>query len=313
MRARNGQPVLRIGLQLQVYIRGGHLRERRHAVVDVLADFAAAAGPDITHIQKHMANRLSRLPGEGAGTMLHAEVDAVDPETELYGPHVTDGHIPPRWQAAALLQPREAAPRDLSVVHLAMPATMAREDPDKLIARLTAWCRTLQPLHGTAGLAPIYEIGMHQHHPYETWPLLNRFAGLDYMNAFTLAARGTDAIQGVSWLTYLGTPLLEKLGGTGGLSDRLKRAQDSLAQRDGDLPTLYPYDGGIVVRAGMWPQLGDRGQGGAPRSYMIVAAALRNLLFTDYQNKPTQLIRVPRPLDAYTETLRWVTRFDPAS
>ena len=37
---------------------------------------------------------------------------------------------------------------------------------------------------------------------------------------------------------------------------------------------------------------------------------LRPWLFTDYQNKPTQLLKVPKPLDAFDETLRWVTRFD---
>lgn len=307
---RSGQPVLRIGFQMQVYLRGGHLNARRHAVVDALSRFAAAAGPNITHVQKHMASRLSRMPAEGPEALLHAEVDAIDPETELYGPHLTDGQTPPRWQAAALLQPERALPCDLSVAHLAMPATLAREDPDDLIARLAAWCAVVQPLHGTAGLAPIYEIGMQQRHPDETWPLLSRFTGLDYMNAFTLAARGTDQIQGVNWLTCLGGPILNELGGPEGLTDRLRQAQDGLAREDADLPGLHPYAGGVLIRAGTWPQLGDRNAGGPPRSYMIVAAALRDLLFTAYPNKPTQLIRVPRPLDAHAETLRWITRFD---
>lgn len=121
--------------------------------------------------------------------MLHAEVDRLDPAVDICGPHVSDAQLPPRWQGAALLQPGRALPVDLSMLHLATPAILAKEDPDDLIARLVEWCRQIQPLHGTAGLSPIYDIGMQQNHPEETWPLLSRFSGLDDMNPFVLAAR----------------------------------------------------------------------------------------------------------------------------
>ncbi len=307
---RNGQPVLRIGFQMQLYLRGGDDPATRHRTVDVLADFAKAASRNVTHYQKHMASRMSPIAGEDLSALFHAEVDRLDPATEIYGPHVGDGQVPPRWQGAALLQSRQAMPVDLSVLHLAMPAMLAKEDPDDLIRRLVAWCREIQPLHGTAGLAPVYEIGMQQNYPDETWPLLSRFSGLDYMNAFMLAARGVNRIQGVNWLTVLGAPMLAEIGGSGKLAGMLDAISQELAGAEDERPVLYPYDGGVVIRAGRYPQLGDRNIGGIPKSYRIVNAALRPWLFTDYLNKPTRLIRVPRPLDAFAETLAWVTRFD---
>lgn len=307
---RTGQPVLRIGLQMQLYLRGGDNPATRHRAVDVLTDFAKAASPNITHYQKHMASRMTAIAGKDLSALLHAEVDRLGFGAEIYGPHVSDAQVPPRWQGAALLQSRQAMPVDLSALHLAMPAMLAKEDPDDRIGRLTAWCRAVQPLHGTAGLAPVCEIGMQQNYPDETWPLLSRFSGLDYMNAFPLAARGVNRIQGVNWLTVLGTPVLDEIGGTGKLAGMLDSISHELSANQDQRAILYPYDGGVVIRAGRYPQLGDRNIGGIPKSYRIVNRALRPVLFTDYLNKPTQLIRVPRPLDAFAETLGWVTRFD---
>lgn len=307
---RNGQPLLRIGFQMQLYLRDGDDRATRLRAVDVLAGFARAASRNVTHYQKHMASRMSPIAGGDLSALLQAEVGRLDPETELYGPHVSDAQLPPRWQGAALLQPRRALPVDLSLLHLAMPAMLAKEDPDDLIARLLHWCQQARPLHGTAGLAPIYQIGMQQSYPDETWPLLSRFTGLDYLNAFPLAARGVNRIQGINWLTVLGTPMLDEIGGAERLAGSLDAISQELGATGPEAPALYPYDGGLMIRAGQYPQLGDRNIGGIPNSYRIVAKALRPWLFTEYENKPTRLIKVPRPLDAYDETIGWVTRFD---
>ncbi|MBA4491617.1 type VI immunity family protein [Paracoccus sp. S1E-3] len=301
---RTGRPVLRIGFQMQLYLRGGDDPATRHRVVDALAGFAKAAARNVTQYQKHMASRMTPIAGKDLPALLHDEVDRLDPQVDIYGPHVSDAQEPPRWQGAALLQPARAMPVDLSVFHLAMPATLAKENPDDLIARMSAWCRQVQPLHGTAGLAPIYEIGMQRNYPDETWPLLSRFSGLDYMNAFVLAARGVNQIQCINWLTILGTPILAEIGGAEELARLLAAAARDMAATEDEQPRLYPYEGGMLIRAGRYPQLGDRNIGGVPKSYRIVNKVLRPWLFTDYLNKPTRLFKVPRPLDPFDETLR---------
>ena len=101
-----------------------------------------------------------------------------------------------------------------------------------------------------------------------------------------------------------------------GLAGRLAAAWrdlDPAARPEAPLPAdyaLHPFEGGVLIRAGQWPQLGDRNIGGVPLTYRVVARALRPWLFTAYENRPTRLIKVPRPLDAFAETLAWVTRFD---
>ena len=80
-----------------------------------------------------------------------------------------------------------------------------------------------------------------------------------------------------------------------------------------DLPgglSLHDYAGGVVIRAGTHPQMGDINMGNIPEAYCAVSDALRPIRFEDYQQNPMDLIRVPRPLDAYEETMNWLRRFD---
>lgn len=307
---RTGQPILRIGFQMQLYLRGGGDPDIRHRAVDVLAGFAQTASRHITHYQKHMASKMSQIASKDLPALLHSEVDRIDPLIDIYGPHISDAQVPPCWQGAALLQPQQAMPVDLSLLHLATPATLAKQDPNDLIARLTDWCQQIQPLHGTAGLAPVYEIGMQRNYPDETWPLLSRFSGLDYVNAYMLAARGVNQIQGINWLTMLGMPIVAEIGGVEKLTEMLAEVAQDYAATEDMAPILNRYEGGVLIRAGRYPQLGNRNIGGVPTSYRIVHKVLRPWLFTGYLNKPTQLIKVPRPLDPYRETLDWITRFD---
>ena len=66
----------------------------------------------------------------------------------------------------------------------------------------------------------------------------------------------------------------------------------------------------VLIRAGTHPQMGDVNMGNIPEAYRTVSDALRPIRFEDYQQNPMDLIRVPRPLDAYEETLNWLHRFD---
>ncbi|MDO5638635.1 MAG: hypothetical protein Q4G28_02075 [Neisseria sp.] len=134
---RNGQPLLRIGFQIQLYLRGGQNRTVRYRVADVLAGFAGAASRSVTHYQKHMARRMSPIAEADLAALLYAEADRLDPQTDAWAPHVNDGQMPPRWQGAALLQPGQAMPVNLSMLHLATPATLVKQDADDLIARIT--------------------------------------------------------------------------------------------------------------------------------------------------------------------------------
>src|SRR5690606_34785732 len=97
------------------------------------------------------------------------------------------------------------------------------------------------------------------------------------------------------------------------LHDRLKAAWTALASVDADpaqRPETLDFDGGVIVRAGPLPGMGDVNAGGPPLGYRVVSHALRPWRFMAYENRPMRLLKVPKPLEALTETLRWVCRFD---
>lgn len=58
------------------------------------------------------------------------------------------------------------------------------------------------------------------------------------------------------------------------------------------------------------PQLGDVNTIGQPWSYRVVNETLRPWRFSAYRNSPVCLLNVPRTLDPYAETIRWITCFD---
>lgn len=70
--------------------------------------------------------------------------------------------------------------------------------------------------------------------PAETWPLLARFSGLDYLSPFVLNASRVNEIRGVNWLTILGDPMRAQMGELDGLRRILSRAEDDL---HGSAPT----------------------------------------------------------------------------
>lgn len=309
-----GKPVVRVGFMMRLFLRDGHLPEVRHRIVDVVSDFADQAGSgNVSLFQKNMANRMSRIGDRDLAAYLHREVDTLDPEHDYYGPHVSDDERPPSWQGHALLQPDPGGypdQVDMSYLELAIPAELAARRPDDLVRRLLKWCQLTRPLHGTGGFAPVFAIGDSNNRPDETWPLLSRYPGLDFVGGFVMAARGVNQISGVNWLTILGTTMIDEIGGLPALNARLDDAVDHFQATPTQAPVIHPFDGGVMICAGEAPDLGDRHQGGIPNSYRVVARALRPWLFTGYLDKPTRVIKVPAPLDPFTETIRWVTRFD---
>lgn len=314
----SGKPVMRFSVQLQLFLSDGADRGRRHAVVDVLDSFRRLAPDRVTHLQPHLENRLVPIDSVAFPAICHAEAERLDPKDEGFGPHVTSfPAAPPQWQASAALT--SAEPGGISVLDAALPPSFVRADPDRYLTQVLDWCARVKPMHGLAGFAPVYEIGMEASYMQETWPFLARFPGLNYPIPYPMAAEGQGhrKICGTSWLTVLGDDVLSALGSRAQLVERLADAWARIMD-DGPvsgLPPglrLYDYDGGLVIRAGDHPQMGDVNMGDIPETYRAVSDALRSIRFEDYQQNPMDLIRVPRPLDAYEETLNWLHRFDMA-
>ncbi len=314
----SGQPVMRFSAQLQLFLANGAEPASRRAAVTVLESFRQIAPDRITHMQVHPDAPLLRVESADFPARCHAEAERAFPPDEGLRLHVTSlPATPPQWQAHAALAPAEAGADTISVLNAAVPPSFVRADPDRYLALVLDWCARMKPMHGLAGFAPVYGIGAEADHMQETWPFLARFPGLNYTIPYPKAVEGQGArkISGINWLTILGEQALAALGGRTYLVERLADAWALVvdeAPRPGLPPGigLHDYDGGVLIRAGMHPQMGDVNMGNIPEAYRAVSDALRPIRFEDYQQNPMDLIRVPRPLDAYEETLNWLHRFD---
>ena len=314
----SGQAVMRFSALLQLFLADGATPATRHAALNVLESFRQLAPDRVTHVQTDPEAPLMRVESADFPAACHAEAGRPLSPDEGFRPHLTSlPATPPQWQAHAALAAAEDGADTISVLNAAVPPSFVRADPDRYLAVVLDWCARLKPLHGLAGFAPVYGIGAEADHMQETWPFLARFPGLNYPLPYPKAAEGhgPSRISGISWLTVLGDRALDALGGRAFLVARLADAWALVvdeAPRPGLPPgiSLHDYDGGLLIRAGAHPQMGDVNMGNIPEAYRAVSDALRPIRFEDYQQNPMDLIRVPRPLDAYEETLNWLHRFD---
>jgi len=106
-----------------------------------------------------------------------------------------------------------------------------------------------------------------------------------------------NRIKCVNWLTVLDDDIVVELGG-------LDVAREALSPEC----TIHPYDGGIVVQAGDFPQLGDtQGDMECLNPYRKVARFTRPVRYGPYTSS---LFRVFEPLVGKEEANKWVARFD---
>lgn len=307
-----GHPLMRIGVQAQFFLSDGALPETRVRGVEALAAFAQLAGENVTRILPSGASRLKPLAGAGF-PQKQLEDAASARAGDVFGLRINDGQVPPQWQAVSQMV-GDYAPDLQSYFYTAVPASFMKRDPDRYVAAVVEWASILRPDYGTAGFALISEAGLEAQNPTESWPLHARFPGLDILGAFNLT-RKPGKIQSVSWLTVLGQGALAAIGGREALSDKLAQAWAEVQEETprATLPPdffLHDYDGGLVIRAGQYPQMGDINMDNIPETYRTVNAALRPIRFGAYQQRPSDLIKTPASFDRYTETLNWVRRFD---
>jgi hypothetical protein len=295
-----GKAVMTFGLGLSLVLRGGEMAEKRSALLEVMETYAAWAGDRVTHYMRPTAKRPSPLGPGGARAAYEVELATCDPALDDFAPVLMGKEQVSNIGFNAMLKNARSATRyPNSSAFARFPAATARSEAETVIAMVIDWCNRLRPMQGTMGLAPMFEAGMDRTYPSVLWPCLSRHVGLDYTWTWTMALGPAQRIKGVNWLTILEDALVVELGG-----------RDRLAGALGQAATILPWDGGILIRAGAEPELGDRDKGLWPEAYVAVNRALRPIRYEDHPARRFALIDVPAPLDPLEETLRWVRRFD---
>ena len=295
-----GKPVMTFALSAFLLFRGSETRDGRMAMLEALTHYYAGVPDQITHFQKQNAKQISAIPPNGFKEAYAAEIAKIDPDVENWAG--TIGTPDPLHQYGATCMTtygNSAARNPLGHFRAWYPCAYAKTNTDKLIADVLKWCDLLKPEQGQIGLVPLFEWGMERSYADTYWPFLARFNGLEFNTAFGVAVRAERGVKSVNWLTVLDDAYVDQLGGL-----------DVLAPLLGPNAVIHQWIGGILIQAGAEPQIGDTNVGVWPAEYIAVNNALRPIRFEAFRNSPMSLIKVPPPLDAHEETLKWVRRFD---
>ncbi|XXF78439.1 DUF3396 domain-containing protein [Myxococcaceae bacterium GXIMD 01537] len=118
-----------------------------------------------------------------------------------------------------------------------------------------------------------------------------RYPGLDVLELDWMSLELGKKVRGPAWLTFLGPPVLDELGGVDGLRARL-HAEGTTVREIGE--------GRAVVTLGEWPEAGDVEQGETLAAYRELAQVLEPWLYLDeHTGLPPDRCR----------SLRWQRRF----
>lgn len=194
----------------------------------------------------------------------------------------------------------ESSQEELSYIYASMPVCNVQgENNFKVLFKMTLeWCEKLKPVHGSAGFCFAYAPDI-EPQPRWTWAAMQRYPGINHHDPsmFSVKAKSVyNRIKGVNWLTVLGDEIVNELGG-----------KDAIEAQLGKFCAIHSYDGGIIIVAGLCPQLGDTYSGLIPEHYKEVARVTRSVRFEDYRRP---LLQLPEPIDRLDATFKWIRRFD---
>jgi hypothetical protein len=96
-----------------------------------------------------------------------------------------------------------------------------------------------------------------------------RYPGVDIPHSRMALSIGTR-VRGASWLTFLGQPVLDELGGAAGLRSRLSSPDITVQELEGER---------ALISLGQWPEAGDAAQGRTLSPYRELARVLEPWLY----------------------------------
>ncbi|EKK3976245.1 type VI immunity family protein [Cronobacter sakazakii] len=162
---------------------------------------------------------------------------------------------------------------------------------------LLIFCNILKPLHGIMGLGlqQCHEKERYQHLEYE---IGQEFLGVDITNSKT-DKHSREGIRSVNWHTFFNNDWLNKLGGIQYLRSALGNSSIE----------IIPYDVGVIIRAGEWPELGWIKDNPYPELYVKVNKVLKPIRAPEIGSLGYGSIAGEIRFDD-SSTARWLARFD---
>ncbi len=306
----NPEPCLRVSFRAVLFFEGGGTLEKRLAGLQILTDYANRYHQNLSHVQHASKGRAKVVPLDMVSFAADGEekIRELPPEKEcevgLFGPPFDPGTGGIAHFGGSLVArgPEPLLPVDISCLEFSVSASSLADDGfEQWIRMILDACRRLKPLHGLAGPSVQFDRIYSSTTAHAlSFPLIKRFPGLHCSRDSTFQVEiqnsGNRKFFSTNWLTIVSR----------GTLSASTEAEAAVMQ----LPPpckLHEYDGGIVVQAGDFPQLGDTNRGIVLQSYRDVANALKQVRFEDYA---VGILPVEEPLDSLSETLKWIRRFD---
>ncbi len=291
---QNGKTLLSIGFHITFYFGDGNTQKNRQAIVKIFNEYAQLCGDQLkwqTHPVTFNWQKITKKHSPEYWVLENPK-NTVVWQLCFHGGRTFDESSPYRIEAVGYPNPD----RRLSFFHVGFPATWfsdpEKEDPVTLVTR---WANILKPWHGTAGFSimPALDTQKESEVSPHSFALARRFPGLEYNEPISHAMYLNNTIKSVNWLTIIQTDLVAKLGGLASLEQELSTNTDIF---------IHPYDGGVVIQAGQYPEIGDVNHQLIPEHYRDVNKVL----------KPIRVGDQHRSFLGFTEeaTQEWLARFD---
>lgn len=297
---RTGKPVLCFVMEAILTFPGGSSAETCHVMVDLAQRFHALFPARLTRFQKHMATRMSPISGDEFARYYHELADSIDRQHDPFSVHLSESSNPPETALEGLCRDVETEARaPESNLTIRVPLDWFEDHTETFLEFTRDAASALGASKGVAGVAPSSEYGTLPKYADLYWPFFARYPGLHHDKPTQMAQSTPATIGNTNWITLISEAHIEALGG-----------REALIPQLGAQAQVTDYEGGIMIRAGAMPELGDNNRGLVPEAYIPVARALAPLRFKDYPSRKFGLIAVPAPLDHYEETMRWIARFD---
>jgi hypothetical protein len=294
-----GEPTIRLSIGMELYF-GRPMAVHQAQVLEVWNRYLAWRGRDVMTWARLGGGNKSRKMNAAAYRTIEMWLDGSRPYGGTCFIHVHNGE----WEQIGTEAFRiegdnealnaEAGDTTLNFVQLRVPLSTA-DDPDVLAARLMELAAPLDLVCGSAGLM----LHVTPFHNEQWWKeirgLVTRFEGVEPDGVEKGQWRAFFGLTGINWLTFVGAEHLTALGGIDAIEAQAVAAPDVTTQRLG---------GGIVLRAGERPRIGDRNKPSADLDpyrevYRIVEPAL--FLDEDYAFDEDDF-------DGRA-TVEWLTRF----
>lgn len=301
-----GCTMLQVALAATFYIENAHRDSAREAIGRVCEAYAERYAEHLRWTFNQDTERLDRFES-GDGKRLRERL-STHPETREYTLMFRGGedwYSASPWYLEALGVERRSY-NTLSYVRVCFPLLALADTGSPFHEIVLGMCRSLRPVSGYAGISLVESGDTYLSGRYEpvVYQMAQRFPGLevDYPTAHTLGLSegraGGPGIKGAGWLTVLSDRWLDEMGGM----DKLIADVTALDPRF----SFYPYDGGLLVRAGALPELGDARRDLWPELQCKLARYLKPIRVTDHPgfhyDNPGRMHK--------RESEAWLRRFD---